>query len=136
MTDSLFTDDVKLTPYWWDHVPRPALAKRAPPAKADVVVIGSGYTGLGAALQTARGGRDTVVLDAQEQPGRRDDRGILTGLKRYTQADAIPVSVATQTTPSPGTEASFMQQLIGNIGKFNPAGTGTPAGGAAPAGGL
>jgi outer membrane protein assembly factor BamE (lipoprotein component of BamABCDE complex) len=65
-----------------------------------------------------------------------DDRGVLTGVKRYTQADALPVSVATQTTPSPGTEASFMQQLIGNIGKFNPAGTSTPSGGAAPAGGL
>ena len=66
MSFSLFADDVKLTPYWWDHVPRPALPRVAPPAKADVVVIGSGYTGLGAALQTARGGRSTVVLDAED----------------------------------------------------------------------
>jgi glycine/D-amino acid oxidase-like deaminating enzyme len=66
MNFSLFADDVKLTPYWWDHVPRPALPRVAPPAKADVVVIGSGYTGLGAALQTARGGRSTVVLDAED----------------------------------------------------------------------
>ena len=31
---------------------------------ADVVVIGSGYTGLCSAIQTARGGKKTVVLDA------------------------------------------------------------------------
>jgi len=66
MDGSVFTNDVKLTPYWWDHVPRPALPDTTPPSKADVVVIGSGYTGLCAALQTARGGRDTVVLDAED----------------------------------------------------------------------
>ncbi|MEO0624479.1 MAG: FAD-binding oxidoreductase [Pseudomonadota bacterium] len=37
---------------------------KALPKSADVVVIGSGYTGLNAALQTARGGRHTVVLEA------------------------------------------------------------------------
>ena len=36
--------------------------------------------------------------------------------------------------PSPGTEASFMQQLLGNIGRFNPTGgnTGGGVGGGAP----
>ena len=61
---SLFTDGLKLTPYWWDHMPQPELPRITPPQKADVVIVGSGYTGLSAALQTARGGRDTVVLDA------------------------------------------------------------------------
>jgi glycine/D-amino acid oxidase-like deaminating enzyme len=65
VTTALFTPDCKLAPYWWDHVPRPALPETPPPAKADVVVIGSGYTGLHAALQTARGGRHTVVIDAE-----------------------------------------------------------------------
>ncbi|HUB44452.1 MAG TPA: FAD-binding oxidoreductase [Acetobacteraceae bacterium] len=65
-TPTMFSDDLKLTPYWWDDVPRPALPPAPMPAKADVVVIGSGYTGLAAALQTARGGRHTVVLDAQD----------------------------------------------------------------------
>ena len=66
MTDPLFTPDLKLTPYWWDHVPRPALQEAAPPATVDIVIIGSGYTGLSAALQTARGGRDTLVIDAED----------------------------------------------------------------------
>ena len=66
MTNLVFSQDVKLTPYWWDDVPRPTLPDTTPPAKADVVIIGSGYTGLSAALQTARGGRETVVLDAMD----------------------------------------------------------------------
>jgi glycine/D-amino acid oxidase-like deaminating enzyme len=66
MTSDLFTQDAKLTPYWWDRTPRPELPPAPPPAKAEVVVIGSGYTGLSSALQTARGGRDTVVLDAED----------------------------------------------------------------------
>ncbi len=65
MTTDLFTADSKMSPYWWDHVPRPQLHERSLPPKADVVVIGSGYTGLHAALQIARGGRHTVVVDAE-----------------------------------------------------------------------
>ncbi|MFO1079367.1 MAG: FAD-binding oxidoreductase [Reyranellaceae bacterium] len=65
MTDALFAPDYKEDPYWWERVPRPALPAGPLPARADVVVVGSGYTGLHAALQTARGGRDTLVLDAE-----------------------------------------------------------------------
>lgn len=64
MNDELFGPDLKLTPYWWDEVPRPALTNQDLPRQVDVAIIGSGYTGLSAALQTARGGRDTLVLDA------------------------------------------------------------------------
>nr|WP_245841051.1 FAD-binding oxidoreductase [Puniceibacterium sediminis] len=35
-----------------------------PPAKTDVLIVGSGYTGLNAALQVARAGRSVLVLDA------------------------------------------------------------------------
>lgn len=66
MNADIFTEDFKTTPYWWDHVPRPAIPETPLPPKADVLVIGSGYTGLHAALQTARGGRHTVVIDAED----------------------------------------------------------------------
>ncbi len=59
-------DGSKFAPYWWDDVPRPALPEAALPDAVDVAVIGAGYTGLHAALQTARGGRSTLVLDAEE----------------------------------------------------------------------
>jgi glycine/D-amino acid oxidase-like deaminating enzyme len=61
-----FTADAKLQPYWWETTPRPALPTLPAPAEVDVAVIGSGYTGLQAALQTARGGRQTAVFDAED----------------------------------------------------------------------
>ena len=62
---SLFSTDFKPEPYWWEDAPPPAGGEAALPARADVAVIGSGYTGLHAALQTARAGRDTVVVEAE-----------------------------------------------------------------------
>jgi glycine/D-amino acid oxidase-like deaminating enzyme len=66
MSKSLFSPDFKTTPYWWDCVPPADLGQPALPARVDVAVIGSGYTGLHAALQTARGGRSTLILDAED----------------------------------------------------------------------
>ena len=66
MPSDIFTEDFKPLPYWWERTPRPDLGTPPLPASADVAVIGSGYTGLCAALQVARGGRSTLVLDAED----------------------------------------------------------------------
>ena len=51
-----------------------------------------------------------------------DQAGVLHDVTVKDKADALPVQVVSRTTPSPGTHASFLQQLIGNIGRFNPTG--------------
>ncbi|MEM6462610.1 MAG: FAD-binding oxidoreductase [Pseudomonadota bacterium] len=65
-------DDFKHRPFWWDDA---ALETRNLsesvenlPAKADILVIGAGYTGLSAALTLARASREVIVVDA-EMPG-------------------------------------------------------------------
>ncbi len=61
----IFADSFKTDPYWWDAAPRPALPRADLPAAADVAIVGSGYTGLSAALTLARGGRRVLVLEKE-----------------------------------------------------------------------
>ena len=64
MSSHLFAPSYKPEPFWWERSPLCAEPEPTLPTSADVVIIGSGYTGLCAAIQTARGGRHTVVIEA------------------------------------------------------------------------
>ncbi|MBG6208156.1 glycine/D-amino acid oxidase-like deaminating enzyme [Labrenzia sp. EL_126] len=68
MRAELFTNDYKTTPYWQDIAPKVEVPEASLPDEIDILVIGAGYTGLNATLQTAREGLGTLVLDA-EHPG-------------------------------------------------------------------
>lgn len=80
MNADIFAPNFKPMPFWWERTPRPVFGDggdggdgdagdsnsgSALPATAEVLIIGSGYTGLSAAIQTARHGRHTVVVDAE-----------------------------------------------------------------------
>ena len=82
---------VKEYPYWWDTVPgtqnpEPRTQNPEPvvPARADVAIVGAGYTGLAAARQVARAGASVVVLE-RERVGwgasSRNGGQVLTGFK-------------------------------------------------------
>ncbi len=65
MNYDFLSADFKSQPYWWDINPRPEGSEFQLPEQTDVLIIGSGYTGLHCGLQTARAGRQTVIIDAE-----------------------------------------------------------------------
>ena len=66
MDTRIFHPDFKPLPYWWEAI---AMGDDDPkeelPAKADVVIVGGGLTGLNCAIELGRGGGRSVVLDAE-----------------------------------------------------------------------
>jgi glycine/D-amino acid oxidase-like deaminating enzyme len=60
---------VKQTPFWVDDHPRPEGLASDLPVETDVLVVGSGLTGLSAALRLADAGSAVTVIDAGEIAG-------------------------------------------------------------------
>ncbi len=48
-----------------------------------------------------------------------DNRGILADVRRYDLEDGQPVQVSGRETPTKGREYSFIEQLVGNIGRVD-----------------
>ncbi|WP_434644229.1 NAD(P)/FAD-dependent oxidoreductase [Achromobacter piechaudii] len=65
---------MKLAPYWLDTAPAFTGGAVDLPARADVVVVGAGFTGLSAARTLARAGLDVVVLESGRIQGEASGR--------------------------------------------------------------
>jgi len=56
MDPATFHPDFKARPFWWDAIRMGEDEPADLPAKADVVIIGGGLTGLNCAIELGRGG--------------------------------------------------------------------------------
>ena len=52
--------------YWLDTINKHFLIENDLPKKADVLIVGFGYTGLNAAIEIAKNGRKVCVIDKND----------------------------------------------------------------------
>lgn len=109
---------MKMMSYWLDSAPTVALPANAGlPERADVVVIGAGYTGLSTALHLARKGAQVTVLEketigwgASGRNGGHCNTGITvhpaTAIERYGIAKARALNQASLDA------VDFVEQLV------------------------
>jgi outer membrane protein assembly factor BamE (lipoprotein component of BamABCDE complex) len=63
------------------------------------------------------------VLDQQVFIVNFDDQGVVKTVDHKGVQDAKAIDPVPRATPAPGRELTFLEQLIGNVGKFNNAGS-------------
>lgn len=71
---------------------------------------------------------DPDVVDQQVYIVRFDDQGVVTAVDHKVLQDGKEITPVARATPAPGRELSFLEQLIGNLGKFNSSGSGSGGG--------
>jgi outer membrane protein assembly factor BamE (lipoprotein component of BamABCDE complex) len=59
------------------------------------------------------------VLDQQVFAINFDNNGVVRDMGHKTYADAREIEPAPGATPAPGRELTFLEQIIGNVGRFN-----------------
>ncbi len=74
-------------------------------------------------------GATNSVHDQQTVTLVFDPAGVLRQIAKKGMEDAVPVAIVSRTTPTPGNETNFLQQLLGNVGRFGAGGApgGTPS---------
>lgn len=70
-------------------------------------------------------GATNVVRDQSVVVLGFDQQGVLRRIETKAATDGYDIAVVTDATPAPGSDATFLQQLLGNIGRFNPGGSGS-----------
>lgn len=62
---------------------------------------------------------DPAVLDQQVYIVRFDEQGVVRAVDHKVLEDGKAITPVARATPAPGRELSFLEQLIGNLGRFN-----------------
>lgn len=69
---------------------------------------------------------DPAVTDQEVLAISFDDNGIVQNMKIYGQEDGRQIAYVDRTTPTEGNSLTVIQQLLGNLGRFNPSNDSKP----------
>ena len=72
---------------------------------------------------------DPEVLDQQVYVVNFDGNGVVRSVDHKDLKDGRPIEPAPGATPAPGRELTFLEQVLGNIGRFNKSGGASEGGG-------
>jgi glycine/D-amino acid oxidase-like deaminating enzyme len=78
-------------PYWWEAAPPETARDAKLPAHIDLLVVGSGFAGLSAALEAVRGGASVAVLDGGPLGGGASSRsgGMVSSGQKLVLTEAL-----------------------------------------------
>jgi gamma-glutamylputrescine oxidase len=113
----VFHPEFRAEPYWWIAAP-PEDARDAPlPQAVDVVIVGSGFAGLSAALEAARAGASVVVLDGGPLGGGASSRsgGMVSSGQKLVLSEALrdlPAATAQAALEDSKATFAFLQDLV------------------------
>ena len=116
-----FHPDFRAQPYWWDAAP-PEDSRDTPlPPQAGIVIVGSGFAGLSAALEAARAGASVAVLDAGALGGGASSRSggmVSSGQKLVLTAAlaGLPAERAAAALDDSKATYEFLQSLVAREG--------------------
>jgi outer membrane protein assembly factor BamE (lipoprotein component of BamABCDE complex) len=69
---------------------------------------------------------DPDVIDQEVLAITFDESGIVQNMRIYGPEDGRTLAYVDRTTPTEGNELTIVQQLLGNLGRFNPQGDSKP----------
>ena len=69
---------------------------------------------------------DPEIKDQEVLAVAFDESGIVESMRIYGQEDGRTIAYVDRTTPTEGNELTIIQQLLGNLGRFNPSGDSRP----------
>ena len=106
-------------PFWWENLPQANSNHDAPPPAADIVVIGSGYTGLSCATTLARGGKGVVLFErdrfgvgASTRSGGQVSGGVTLGKSAAGKYSAAQTDIARRRLHDASAAMTYLENLI------------------------
>ncbi|MBS7701820.1 NAD(P)/FAD-dependent oxidoreductase [Chelatococcus asaccharovorans] len=114
----IFAGDFKASPYWWDAA-APLICTPDLPEEADLVIVGAGFCGLGAARRALELGVTPVVLDAGPISGGASSRSgaMLSGGQKFLingTADQLGAELLGALTAAHAEAFDYVQRLAGS----------------------